>query len=49
MGLKKYKLGELISVCDERNSYGYINFYGLNIDKEFMPTWANTEGLDESK
>lgn len=49
MGLKKYKLGELISVCDERNSYGYTSFYGLNINKEFMPTWANTEGLDESK
>ena len=49
MGLKKYKLGELVSLCDERNSYGYINFYGLNINKEFMPTWANTEGLDESK
>lgn len=49
MGLRKYKIDELISVCDERNSYGYINFYGLNINKEFMPTWANTEGLDESK
>ena len=47
--MKKYKLGDLISVCDERNSYGYTNFYGLNINKEFMPTWANTEGLDESK
>lgn len=49
MGLSKYKLGELISVCDERNSYGYTSFCGLNINKEFMPTWANTEGLDESK
>lgn len=49
MGLTKYKLGELISVCDERNSFGYTNFYGLNINKEFMPTVANTEGLDESK
>lgn len=49
MMLKKYKLGELIELCDERNSYGYTNFYGLNINKEFMPTWANTEGLDESK
>lgn len=47
--LKKYKIGELIQVCDERNSYGYTNFHGLNINKEFMPTWANTEGLDESK
>ena len=49
MGLKKYKLGELITVCDERNFYSYTNFYGLNINKEFMPTVANTEGLDESK
>lgn len=49
MGLSKYKLGELISVCDERNSFGYTDFYGLNINKEFMPTVANTEGLDESK
>jgi len=49
MGLTKYKLGRLISVCDERNSFGYTNFYGLNINKEFMPTVANTEGLDESK
>lgn len=49
MGLTKYKLGELISVCDERNSLGLTNFYGLNINKEFMPTVANTEGLDESK
>lgn len=49
MTMKRYKLGELIELCDERNSYGYTNFYGLNINKEFMPTWANTEGLDESK
>ena len=49
MGLTKYKLGELISVCDERNSFGLTDFYGLNINKEFMPTVANTEGLDESK
>lgn len=49
MGLSKYNISKLISVCDERNSYGYTNFYGLNINKEFMPTWANTEGLDESK
>lgn len=49
MTLTKHKLGNLITVCDERNSFGYTNFYGLNINKEFMPTWANTEGLDESK
>lgn len=49
MGLSRYKISKLISVCDERNSYGYTDFYGLNINKEFMPTVANTEGLDESK
>ena len=49
MELNKYKLGELIEVCDERNSFGLKNFYGLNINKEFMPTVANTDGLDESK
>lgn len=49
MALTKYKLGELIELCDERNTYGYTNFCGLNINKEFMPTWASTEGLDESK
>ena len=49
MGLTKYRLGDLISVCDEKNSFGLKNFHGLNINKEFMPTVANTEGLDESK
>ena len=44
-----YKVGELIKICDELNSYGIKSFYGLNINKEFMPTAANTEGLDESK
>lgn len=48
MALNKYKLGELIKVVDERNAYGIKDFYGINIDKEFMPTVANTEGLDES-
>ena len=49
MALKKYKLGELIELCDERNTEGITEFYGININKEFMPTVANTEGLDESK
>ena len=49
MELVKCKIGELISICDERNSLGLKNFHGLNINKEFMPTAANTEGLDESK
>jgi len=49
MALTKYKLRELISVVDERNDLGIIDFYGININKEFMLTFANTEGLDEKK
>ena len=48
MGLSKFRIGDLISVVDERNSLGICEFYGININKEFMPTVANTEGLDES-
>ena len=49
MTLTKYKIGDLISIVDERNDMGIREFYGININKEFMPTVANTEGLDESK
>lgn len=44
---KTYKLGELITLIDERNNLGIRDFYGININKEFMHTVANTEGLDE--
>lgn len=49
MGLTKYKIGNLISVVDERNNNGIREFYGININKEFMLTVANTDGLDEKK
>lgn len=49
MALTKYRIGDLISVVDERNNLGLRNFSGININKEFMPTVADTEGLDESK
>ena len=49
MGLSKYRLGDLIGTVDERNDIGIRDFYGVNIHKEFMPTAANTEGLDEAK
>lgn len=49
MALTRYRIGDLISVIDERNTYGIRRFYGLNIEKEFMPTVANIEGLDASK
>lgn len=48
MGLTKYKIRQLIRVVDERNSYDIKSFFGINICKEFMPTVANTEGLDAS-
>jgi type I restriction enzyme S subunit len=49
MALTKYKVGDLVTVIDERNNLGIKDFYGININKEFMPTAANTEGLDETK
>lgn len=49
MTLTKYKIGELITVVDERNSLGLKKFYGININKEFMPTAADTNGLDATK
>ena len=48
MAFNKYRIGQLIKIVDERNSFGIKAFYGININKEFMPTVANTEGLDES-
>lgn len=49
MALTKYKIGDLITTVDERNTIGIRDFYGIIINKEFMPTVANTEGLDERK
>lgn len=49
MALSKYKIGQLVTIVDERNNLGIMDFYGININKEFMPTAANTEGLDETK
>lgn len=49
MALSKHKIGDLVTIIDERNKYGIKDFCGINIEKEFMPTAANTDGLDESK
>lgn len=44
------KLGELLEVADEYNSNGLkLQFFGVNKDKQFMPTIANTEGLNPTK
>lgn len=49
MELTKHKIKDLISVVDERNNEGIREFYGININKEFMLTVANIDGLDEKK
>lgn len=49
MSLTKHKIGELVKMVDERNNLGIREFYGININKEFMPTAASTEFLDETK
>ena len=48
MGLSKYKLGELISLCDERNSdnkYTLSDVKGISIKKEFIETKADMAGV----
>ena len=43
-------VGELIKYVDERNKDGQIRkFYGININKEFMPTVANVDNVDATK
>lgn len=49
MKLTKYKIRDLIKTVDEPNYIGIKDFFGININKEFMPTMAKTEGLDEKK
>jgi type I restriction enzyme S subunit len=51
MGLSKYKLGELISLCDERNSdnkYTLAEVKGISIKKEFIETKADMAGVSLS-
>ena len=48
MGLSKYKLGELIYLCDERNSdnvFTLDNVKGISIKKEFIETKADMAGV----
>ena len=47
---KWVRLGEYIELCDERNSGdGNHPFSGINKDKEFMPTVADTNNLNRTK
>ncbi len=51
MGLIKYKLGELIEFCDERNyegRYTIDDIQGISTGKEFIDTKANMDGVNLS-
>lgn len=48
--VKLCSIGELIEPFDKRNTNGYdYPFYGINKDKTFMPTVADTNSLDNTK
>ena len=50
MALSKRKIGSLISINNEKNDLDYdLPFFGINKDKQFMPTVADTNGLDRKK
>lgn len=49
MELSKYKLGELIEQCDERNSKNYYladDVKGISTEKSFIETKANLNGVN---
>lgn len=47
---KWVRIGDYIDVYDRKNEKGYdYPFYGVNKDKSFMPTMANTLELDRKK
>lgn len=49
-GAPLVKLGELLEIVDELNTTGLrLPFFGVNKDKQFMPTIANTDGLNPTK
>lgn len=51
MGLTRFKLGELIEQCDNRNNdeeYTIDNVRGISTGKEFIETKANMDGVSLS-
>ena len=51
MGLRKYKLGELIEQCNTRNieeTYTLDDVKGISTEKDFMDTKANMDGVSLS-
>jgi type I restriction enzyme S subunit len=50
MKLIKLKIGEVVSIIDEKNKEDFdYPFYGININKEFMLSVANTDNVDRKK
>ena len=52
MALTKYKLGDFIEICNERNTdlkYDIDDVRGVNNSKQFMLTKADLNGRDLSK
>lgn len=50
MALNRIKIGDVISVVDEKNKDNFdYPFFGININKEFMPSVANTSKVDKRK
>lgn len=50
MALIKIRVGDAISIVDEKNKLDFdYPFYGININKEFMPSVANTSKVDRRK
>ena len=48
MGLRKYKLGKLIELCDDRNAdnvFTLDDVKGISIKKEFIETKADMAGV----
>ena len=51
MALAKYKLGDLLQLCDDRNydgEYSLEDLKGISIQKRFMETKANMEDVSLS-
>lgn len=51
MGLNSYKLGELLQLCESRNDdlqYGIVDVKGISIQKVFIETKADMEGVSLS-
>lgn len=50
MALSRIKIKDVIKISDERNIRGFdYDFFGININKEFMPSVANTSKVDRWK